>query len=288
MQVLKPSGGGGERRGILYNHTSEMTKMKRFVFESIFRIKRLINNMRYPEKTRRKIQMTIYREMGLDREEGLKQLNKILNELKMEEYTENNNMYSEHLIIMSSISIKRDQGVRDILEIGTYDGVTTMILSKLFKDANIKTIDLPRKNTSFTTTYKRETNSDIFADLRDQRLSKYKNIVFREKDSIHLGEESEKYDLIWVDGAHGFPMISIDICNGLRLLRHGGIMLTDDIIKDKYIKEDPIYTSRKGYEMLKTYSKSRIAETKYFYKRLEDRHMKIIKYIGCSQLIERN
>ena len=37
------------------------------------------------------------------------------------------------------------------------------------------------------------------------------------------------YDLIWIDGAHGYPIITIDIVNSLRIINPKGIILCDDI-----------------------------------------------------------
>ena len=259
-----------------------MGKMKKLVFDIVFEIKRRVNNLRYSEESRKKNQVKIYNRLGLNRSDGLSHLNRVLKELGRREYTEKEDMCSEHLIIMGAISAKKSKEVRNILEIGTYDGVTAVILSKLFEDARIRTIDLPSQDTTFTGTYKRERTSSQFVVERNRLIDRIRSIYFEEVDSIHLSMETEKYDLIWIDGAHGFPMISIDICNGIRLLKKDGVMLSDDIIKDKYIKEDSVYTSRKGYQMLETYDRSGITRTEYFLKRLEDEHMKIIKYVAYT------
>ena len=50
------------------------------------------------------------------------------------------------------------------------------------------------------------------------------------KNSLSLSLESApKYDLIWVDGAHGYPTVAIDIANSLRLLNSRGILACDDV-----------------------------------------------------------
>ena len=57
-----------------------------------------------------------------------------------------------------------------------------------------------------------------------------KDIIFKKIDGYdHLKCKSKKYDLIWIDGAHGYPFITADIINSLKILNHSGIILCDDI-----------------------------------------------------------
>ena len=51
---------------------------------------------------------------------------------------------------------------------------------------------------------------------------------------MKLINESKKYDLIWIDGAHGYPFITADIINSLKILNNSGIILCDDIFIDNH------------------------------------------------------
>ena len=51
--------------------------------------------------------------------------------------------------------------------------------------------------------------------------------------SLNLINSNEKYDLIWIDGAHGYPTVTIDIINSLKLINNDGLIICDDV----YIKE---------------------------------------------------
>ena len=64
-------------------------------------------------------------------------------------------MYSEHLIIFTAISLK-NHNIKNILEIGTYDGKTSTILSKLFPFSKVTTIDLNDDDPMFVNTYSRQ------------------------------------------------------------------------------------------------------------------------------------
>ena len=49
-------------------------------------------------------------------------------------------------------------------------------------------------------------------------------MFFCELNSIRLGEwTDQKFDLIWVDGAHGYPVLPIDLHNACRLINDGGL-----------------------------------------------------------------
>ena len=47
-------------------------------------------------------------------------------------YNENDGMFSEHLILISAISVSR-ANIKRVLEIGTHNGRTALILSHLFR-----------------------------------------------------------------------------------------------------------------------------------------------------------
>ena len=48
-------------------------------------------------------------------------------------------------------------------------------------------------------------------------LKQSDRIFFKQMNSINLFNHKKKYDLIWIDGAHGYPMVTTDIINSLKL-----------------------------------------------------------------------
>ena len=60
---------------------------------------------------------------------------------------------------------------------------------------------------------------DVFCKERDTTLSNSKNIEFKKMNSLELTNSKNSYDMIWIDGAHGYPYVTIDIINSLRLLK---------------------------------------------------------------------
>ncbi len=170
-----------------------------------------------------------FRALGLDWRESRKGVEKLLGK-NLDIFSHR----SEHYELLFGVS-QRYRPKR-ILEIGTATGDFSVFLATIFPDAKIETIDLSRLDKRFwnatsdleTTTDWSVSKTDL--DARDAKLSSFSNIEFRELNSLALTfHESQKYDLIWVDGDHTYPVVSVDIANALRLLEIGGILVADDI-----------------------------------------------------------
>ena len=183
------------------------------------KIEQFLYKKKYNRKLYEEKQNNIFSKLGLDRKLGVEKYKKIKNEFNFFD----REMSSEHEIIFSSLSI--NHGFEKILEIGTFDGVNSLLLSKLFNKSIITTIDISHESEDFKTTYNREKNTNFFVKKRNEILSKNKNIIFREINSVKLINENSKYDLIWIDGAHGYPVVSIDIMNSLNLINQNGIIM---------------------------------------------------------------
>jgi predicted O-methyltransferase YrrM len=206
-----------------------------------------------------------FNELGLDRKKGI--LN--LNELKKQNPILNRTMSSEHEILFSSISLLKKNETSNILEIGTYDGVNSYLLSLLFNNSKIKTIDLESENQDFKHSYRRKENFNNFVLKRDDTIKERSNIFFEEKNSINLINTNQKYDLIWIDGAHGYPTVCVDIINSLRLINDGGIILCDDVYIDQPKNQDKIYKSVATFETISALKKEQIINFNLVYKRLD-------------------
>ena len=95
-------------------------------------------------------------------------------------------MSSEHEIIFSNIVLSENKIITDILEIGTFDGFNSLLLSNLFPNSNIDTIDLPETHDDFINYYNRKDNVSKFIQDRNVILSKNKNINFFPLNSLKL------------------------------------------------------------------------------------------------------
>tara|TARA_E500000178_G_scaffold332171_1_gene365754 strand:- start:1987 stop:2802 length:816 start_codon:yes stop_codon:yes gene_type:complete len=212
-------------------------------------------------------QNKIFQKVSLKREDGIKKLKLIKDKFPflLRE------MSSEHEVLFSSLSQSSNLQINKILEIGTFDGANSFLLSKLFSNAVIETMDLAKDDDNFKNFYNRKEDVDSFVVNRNNLLSKNKNIYFLEKSSINLINEEKKYDLIWIDGAHGYPTVCIDIINCLKLINTNGHIMVDDIYPNK-IKSDEMYDSVAGFETLEELRKAKIINFTLIYKRLDSKN----------------
>ncbi len=235
-----------------------------------FRYKLNYNKIIYENK-----QNKIFKSLKINRQLGLKKLNKI----KKNQFT-HSRMNSEHQVFFASLSLKKK--IRNILEIGKFDGTNYFQLSILFPKAKITTLDLPSKSEEFKKSYNRSTfnKRNQFIKKRNTILKKSKNVKFVEKNSLHLIFEKKKYDLIWVDGAHANPVVTSDIINSLRLLNKKGFMACDDIYIQKNSEDihfdnfdpkfaDHMYSNMNAYEALLSLEAAKLITFKLIFKRID-------------------
>jgi len=172
----------------------------------------------------------------------------------------------------------------NILEIGTHNGNFSNFISKLYDESHITTIDLDESDNQFINTYGREEKEklDEFLKLRNKNLNR-KNINFIKLNSLNIKKyfKEKKFDLIWVDGDHLNPQVTIDIINSLDLLNNDGIICTDDVIMDNKFKKNK-YTSNEGFLTLKHLEDNELIKNYYLIKRIRSSNAVGKKYVSVS------
>ncbi len=232
-----------------------------------------------------KNQNKIFNGIGLNREDALNKIDKIYNE-----NPETQDLASEHHLLFAALSDSKNIG--KILEIGTYNASCTKLLSILFPNSLITSIDLEDDDPIFLATYDRN-NKDVltkFIEKRNEILEGCQNVDFIQKNSASLvNDRNKEYDLIWVDGAHGYPMVAIDIINSLANLAQNGQMFVDDIWT-KRSKSDSNYRSIGAFETLCALKDAGLVEIDLIPKRIKFPHGKGSKkkYIAHVKKIKNN
>ena len=118
--------------------------------------------------------------------------------------------------------------------------------------------------------------------MRDKNLSK-KNINFIKLNSLNIKKyfKQKKFDLIWVDGDHLNPQVTLDIINSLDLLNNDGIICTDDVIMDYKYKKNK-YVSNESFFTLKHLEDNRLIKNYYLIKRINLHNAITKKYVSVS------
>ncbi len=204
--------------------------------------------------------------IGLNRDRAVQKLNSVLSGLYGQMYSEKKGMWSEHLILFSAIS-DIENPPKKILEIGTFNGETARILSALFPRSKITTIDLELDEILKSDLYKYETKDKKLMSSREMNLKSLPNVTFLEKNSLELIDSHDKFDLIWIDGEHSYPIASIDISNSIRLLSPTGAAICDDVyLKASDSNKDGRSTA--SIDSLESFSRANLIEFKLLHKRL--------------------
>ena len=121
---------------------------------------------------------------------------------------------------------------KDILEIGCCVGFSAGLMSEyLAESGHITTID----------------RYDIMIDLPKKNIKKYEwedKITLLEGDASDILPTMDKsFDFIFMDAAKGQYLQFLPYC--IRMLRLGGVLLADDILKDGYLAMDRFSVPRR-------------------------------------------
>lgn len=185
-------------------------------------------------------QKRAYSNLGLSYDDAVAKLNRIcLNRFGVS-YSENNGMWSEHLVFFAALATSQ-LAISNILEIGTFKGETTRILADLFPNSHVDSIDLSHDEIRSIGTYAYAAN-----ELPNSTQMPI-NVKLKTQNSLKLTRETIEYDLIWVDGNHTSPYVQIDIACAIRLIKDKGFILCDDV----YLKT-PRIEKNSGTESIDT------------------------------------
>lgn len=259
-------------------------KISKILILCFDKIKNILKTKRYYADK----QNSYFEKIGLDRNKALAKINNLNLEFNQKNY----GMFSEHVTLFSAISLKKK--ILNILEIGTFDGSNAYIMSKIFSEAKIETIDLDEKNNMFSELYNRDKKS-VLKNLYSKREKYFENlekVKFKKLNSIELinRDTNNFFDIIWVDGHHGNPYATIDIMNSLRLIKDDGLIICDDVLISEYISAYDPYNSNATYFMLNALKKNNFIKYDLIYKRLSKRindNRFSEKYIAVVQKINK-
>lgn len=152
---------------------------------------------------------------------------KFLEKIKeLKEYGVNNKIpnISNTLGMFLNILIKNKK-IKNILEIGTANGVSTLWMAEAIKNNNGNII---------TFEFSIPSRNEAIKNFKNFRLDKYIDSVFG--DAIEKIKElqlkNNSFDLIFIDGQKNNTLKFLNISK--KLIKDDGIIIIDDVIKFKY------------------------------------------------------
>lgn len=137
-------------------------------------------------------------------------------------------------------NLKNLNNIKNILEIGSYEGRSAIFFLKFFLGSNITCVDTwtgsdeHNKNEFIKIEKNFDLNTKIF-------LSKKKIKKLKITSNIFFKKNLKKFDLIYVDGDHSSKQVSLDIANSWNALNKGGLLILDDFMWWYYkdLKQNP-------------------------------------------------
>lgn len=113
---------------------------------------------------------------------------------------------------------------KEILEIGSGWGIFTRICMMLSDSCRVTTIDKIPEPNSF------EKNTAGFE-------SRIKKITGDSKEVVPTFKENQ-FDLVFVDGDHGYDGFRADFINAWRVVKNGAYIICDDVLHEKNFEDD--------------------------------------------------
>ena len=227
-------------------------------------------------------QIAKFSALGLDRRAGIAAVDAALRKSGLGSFSEDDDMFSEHLVLLGSLSVKVPDA-RNVMEVGTYDGRTALLLAHLFPKATITTLDLPPTDPVYLSSYE-VARTKHFVDKRNEVLQRNPRVKFVEVNSLSLTNDpvGTAFDIIWVDGDHDFPVVGIDLANSVRLLRPGGYLMCDDVVTAKPSRSTTYLSDAAHRSLVALRGAGLIDEPTYVYKRLGKRHQHPRKFVAIT------
>ena len=157
---------------------------------------------------------------------------------------------SVHWLVFAAYA-RSGKCINRILEIGTFDGEFTWLLSQLFPEARIVTVDLPEHDPLLRGLYDREDDKKYarYQALQQTNIDQPNIQALKVNSLFLLDHATAPFDLIWVDGGHLYPEVAWDICQAWHLCAPGGAILCDDVINShRHYRDD--YVSTESFEAI--------------------------------------
>lgn len=136
----------------------------------------------------------------------------------------------------------------DYLEIGSFEGRSTVYISELKNINSIMCVDTFEGGDEHSNVNFKEVFNNLNYNLKKTPNQNYK--IFKGKSNNFFTQNSKKFNLIYIDGSHYYEDVKSDFENSLNYLEKGGILICDDFLWFHYkdIRNNPMKAILDCYE----------------------------------------
>lgn len=136
--------------------------------------------------------------------------------------------FSKHIFYINFILDKFLKiKIKKILEIGSFEGMSTNFFLRKFKNSKVDVVD-PFTGSKEQVGIKNFKNLESIFKKNTNKYRKRLKIYKMQSIKFYSKKLKNKYDLIYIDGLHHYDAVLMDVENCLKLLNKGGILILDD------------------------------------------------------------
>lgn len=167
-----------------------------------------------------------------------------------------NNWFTKNIYIWDLlISQIECHDVKKIVEIGSWQGMSTNFLALTFPDASIACVDTwagadEHVSGDAATAETLKAIEQVFDHNTADFASRITKFKMRSFDFLKSREPEDQYDLIYVDGSHDAGDVIIDAFLSFNALKSGGVLIFDDYLWRYYQEERKNPASAINYFLL--------------------------------------
>lgn len=174
--------------------------------------------------------------------------------------------FSSHAFNFNEI-LKTQNKNFQYLEIGSFEGNSTIFIAKNFPLSKISCVDTWIK----TEEYDKDISFTNIEKNFDNNIEEFNNIEkFKMSSDEFFVSNSKKFDIIYVDGYHYGPQVYKDVYNSWKILNNNGYLFCDDYIWN--IGEDinltPCFAINKFLSEINNYKIHKVSNSQIFIKKI--------------------
>ena len=162
-------------------------------------------------------------------------------------------------------NINKYKNTYNYLEIGCFEGLSTLFILKNFKKIKAYCVDKWNLNSNYAV-HEKKIIQQLNLDFKkaeenfNYNLYEFKNRYkkFKMESKTFFQKNNKKFDVIYLDGSHSYETFKNDITKSWKFLKNNGLLIIDDIFwneeNKKYIEAlyEFLINTRRNYKILRT------------------------------------